>query len=63
MQTSNEPAIDEHTLIQKEIQSFPECVIEQNPLCESLRVGNILDAQDYLGNWHCAIVVDEPEPS
>jgi hypothetical protein len=24
-----------------------------------LQVGNILDAQDYLGNWHLAIVIDE----
>lgn len=26
-----------------------------------LRVGNIVDAQDYLGTWHLAIVIDEDE--
>jgi hypothetical protein len=33
---------------------------------ESLELGSILDAQDYLDNWHLAIVVDEkkhPEPA
>lgn len=26
---------------------------------EQTRLGNILDAQDYLGTWHLAIVVEE----
>ena len=32
------------------------------PTIESLPVGSILDAQDYLGVWHLAIVIDEKEP-
>jgi hypothetical protein len=24
-------------------------------------VGSILDAQDYLGNWHLAIIIDEKD--
>lgn len=27
-------------------------------ICQ-LQIGDILDAQDYLGNWHLAIVMDE----
>jgi hypothetical protein len=26
---------------------------------ENLKLGNVLDAQDYLDNWHLAIVVDD----
>jgi hypothetical protein len=55
-----EPLIDERQQVLREIQSHPEFVTEASiSTVESLRVGNILDAQDYLGNWHCAIVVDE----
>jgi hypothetical protein len=28
---------------------------------EMLNVGCILDAQDYLGNWHLAIIIDEKD--
>lgn len=41
----------------------PECMLETVITVEQLRVGNILDAQDYLGNWHVAIVIDENGPT
>lgn len=28
---------------------------------EQLKVGSILDAQDYLSNWHLAIIIDEKD--
>lgn len=34
-------------------------VIRDYRRVEQTRVGNILDAQDYLENWHLAIVIDE----
>ena len=57
--------VDERTQLQKDIASFPECITSdqyaqgQLILVEDLRVGNILDAQDYLGHWNLAIVIDE----
>jgi lipocalin len=30
---------------------------------ELLQVGNILDAQDYLGAWYIAIVIDDNGPA
>ncbi len=32
-------------------------VIKQYLRVEQTQVGNIIDAQDYLGNWHLAIVM------
>jgi len=34
-------------------------VTEGRPMVSGLLVGNILDAQDYLGNWHTSVVIDE----
>lgn len=34
-------------------------VIKDYCRVEQTRVGSILDAQDYLGNWHLAIVIKE----
>jgi len=38
-------------------------MLESGITVEMLRVGNILDAQDYLGNWYVAIVIDESGPT
>lgn len=35
-----------------------DIVNEERPLAQ-LRLGNILDAQDYLGSWHLSIVISE----
>ena len=36
-----------------------EDVLREYFRVEQTRVGNILDAQDYLGTWHLAIVIEE----
>ena len=34
-------------------------ITSESVTVEDLRVGNICDAQDYLGNWHVCICTDE----
>jgi hypothetical protein len=36
-----------------------EDVIRDYCRVEQTHVGNILDAQDYLGSWYLAIIIDE----
>lgn len=36
-------------------------VLEEGVSVAALRVGNIIDAQDYLGSWYPAIVIDEKD--
>jgi hypothetical protein len=43
------------------MDKHPE-IIKDNCRVESLQMGNILDAQDYLGTWHLAIVLDDSQP-
>ena len=35
--------------------------LEEGVSVAVLRVGNIIDAQDYLGSWYPAIVIDEKD--
>jgi hypothetical protein len=35
--------------------------LEEGISVTALRVGNIIDAQDYLGSWYPAIVIDEKD--
>ena len=37
---------------------YPECLTAGEPLFDELPVGAICDAQDYLGGWHLAVVID-----
>lgn len=39
-------------------QQFPECLTADEPSFDELPIGAICDAQDYLGGWHLAIVID-----
>jgi hypothetical protein len=56
--------MDAQTQLQRDMQAHPECIhnVSHELTVEELRVGNILDAQDYLGNWHVTIVIDEHGP-
>ena len=36
-----------------------EDIVDDERILSSLRIGNILDAQDYLGTWHLSIVIDD----
>ena len=36
-----------------------EDIVDDDRILGSLRIGNILDAQDYLGTWHLSIVIDD----
>ena len=36
-----------------------EDIVDDDRILSSLRIGNILDAQDYLGTWHLSIVIDD----
>lgn len=36
-----------------------EDIVDDDRILTSLRIGNILDAQDYLGSWHLSIVIDD----
>ena len=38
-------------------------IIRQTTTIEKLKVGDILDAQDYLGSWYLAIVIEEVSSS
>jgi len=40
------------------LHSQDDIVRDERPL-SSLRVGNILDAQDYLGSWHLSIIIED----
>lgn len=42
----------------QDLAQFPE-VVQGAPSLEQLQIGNIFDAQDYLGNWHLSICIDE----
>ena len=39
-------------------QAYPECVTTEEPVFDDLQIGAICDAQDYLGGWHLAVVID-----
>ena len=41
-----------------DLQSADDIVEDARPL-SALRVGNILDAQDYLGSWYLSIVIED----
>ena len=60
-QEKNEAVLDAHTQMQRDISMHPECMynLQHEISVDELRVGNILDAQDYLGTWHVSIVIDE----
>lgn len=60
-QVKQETVVDQKTQLQRDIASFPEVVTAEGVTMQSLRVGNILDAQDYLGGWYPAIVIDEKD--
>ena len=45
-------------LDQLDLQSTDDIVEDGRPIT-ALRVGNILDAQDYLASWHLSIVIDD----
>lgn len=38
-------------------------IVRQTTAIDKLRLGDILDAQDYLGSWYLAIVIDDISPS
>lgn len=44
-----------------DLDKHPEIIKEYCRL-ETLATGNILDAQDYLGSWHLAIVIEDSAP-
>jgi len=37
-------------------------VVTSDTPVHKLSIGNIIDAQDYLGSWHLSIVIDEEGP-
>ena len=41
-----------------DLQGGDDIVNDERPISQ-LHVGNILDAQDYLGSWHLSIVIDD----
>ena len=45
--------------LQNDLALYPEVITSGVIWIDKLQVGNIIDAQDYLGNWHPAIVIDE----
>jgi hypothetical protein len=42
----------------EDLEKHPD-VIKEYCRVEQTHVGNIIDAQDYLGSWHLAIIIDE----
>lgn len=34
-------------------------IVRESTSIENLKLGDIIDAQDYLGDWYLAIIIDE----
>ena len=56
---ANQSMYDQSRVIidQLDLRSTDDFVDDDRPFT-ALRIGNILDAQDYLGSWHLSIVID-----